>query len=991
MEKKQTHLAIAATFTAEPIEQSLNFWMQELEIETKIEFAPYNQIFQQLLDPTSLFANNQQGINLVLVRLQDWQGTQNKEIDRNIEDFSNLIKDAVTRYKTPYIVIICPSSPEQQSLLHNTEEALIKQLNTIAGLYLVTNEDLENYPVEHYYDETKDRLGNIPYTSLFFTALGTAIARKIYSLKTSPHKVIVLDCDNTIWKGVVGEEGVEGIDITPEYRQLQKFMMKQKEAGMLLSLCSKNTESDVIQVFQEREDLELKLDDLVSWKVNWQPKSENLKCLATELNLGLDSFIFIDDNPVECAEVRSNIPEVLTINLPIEKDIVHFLKHIWAFDHVKVTEEDQQRTTLYQQNVQRERFQKETTGLEEFLEGLKLNIEISQIRKDQITRAAQLTQRTNQFNLTTKRYSEKEISEILIDQLEGRVVRVSDRFGDYGLVGLMLFMKELDSLKIDTFLLSCRVLGRGVEYQMLKILGEIAQEANLSTVKATYIQTKKNLPALNFLEKFGSLYQKKTDDGSEFVFPTEFIFNLSYTSSYIHSNTTTTEVVVSTQILTKTQEQKLDKNILINTIVSELSHVNSIEERIKNKVNYSNLRNLTTNYTVPATFTERQLVKIWSDILKVEPIGLDDNYFDLGGTSLKSVELIVQIEKQFSTKLPLTSLVTAPTIKQMSQLLNQTGQLSNNSCLVLLKKGDSYPPLFLIHDGNGETILYRNLALNLHPKRTVYGLQPLASSDFPLLHTRIEDMAAHYLKQIKTIQPEGPYLLGGMCAGGVISFEIALQLQQQQQEIAMLAIIDAANVGTPLKISTKTISKLESISSFFNEHKDNIKIKESIHILKLVSKKIFNFTRYNLSTSQSKLDSIKLKLFDYCLSKEITPPSFLKGLDLIKIYALAERKYVPTSQLFDGDILLFLGTKGEGLDTPFTEFFDDPLLGWSKRVNGDIKPVKVPGGHSSSLQEPNVVFMAQEIEKYLHSLIAQDIKVNDHDVSPSKRPIMHFE
>jgi FkbH-like protein len=959
-------LAIAATFTAEPLEQSLSFWLDELGFASYIEFAPYNQIYQQLLDPNSLLSKNQNGVNLILIRTEDWLGTQEQEIYRNIEDFVNLLQGSLERSKASHIVAICPSSPSKQSQLEIANETLYKKLQNLSKLYLVTNRDLELYPVEEYYDQLRDELGHIPFTLEFFTALGTVISRKIYSLKSSPHKVIVLDCDNTLWQGVVGEEGFEGIQITPEYRELQKLMLQQKQAGMLLSICSKNTETDVLEVFKKRQDLELKLDDFVNWKVNWQPKSENLKNLAQELNLGLDSFIFIDDNPLECDEVRRNAPEILSLNLPLESNIVDFLRHVWALDHLKITEEDKQRTKLYQQNIQRDRFQKETTSLDDFLSGLQLEIDINEPNEDQLARVAQLTQRTNQFNFSTRRYLETEITEQLQGSLDCRIVQVRDRFGDYGLVGVILFEKQVDHLLIDTFLLSCRVLGRGVEHKMLQSLALIAQQANLSIVKAPYIKTAKNLPALNFLEQFDPTYCKKTENGAEFVFPVESIIDLSYCSNQNSSNNLSLEQTAEPkQITSKPQQQSLDKNKFINKVARELNQVKLIQEHLQGQKNYTRPRNIDTLYAPATTYTERQLAKIWSEVLKVESIGLDDNYFDLGGTSLQSVELFAQVEKAFLTRLPLTSLVTAPTLREMSQLLNQTGQLSNDSCLVLLNQGDTYPPLFLIHDGNGETLLYRNLALNLNPKRTVYGLQPLSSPGYPILHTRIEDMAKCYLKQIKTIQPEGPYLLGGMCAGGVIAFEMSLQLQQKNEQVAMLAIIDAANVGTSLKKSFQTKKGLDDIFSKLNENKQSSLINKLFYSVNILAKKIVGFTAYHLSTLDLKWELTKLKLFDYCVSRKITPPAFLKGLEVTKVYTFAERNYIASTLPYNNDVLLFLGTEGVGVDTPFSQIYDDPLLGWSKRVLGQVKAVNVPGGHSSSLQEPNVAVMAKEIQEYL--------------------------
>ena len=183
----------------------------------------------------------------------------------------------------------------------------------------------------------------------------------------------------------------------------------------------------------------LKRDHLVSWRINWQSKSENIRSLARDLNLGLDSFIFLDDNPVECAEVRAGCPEVLTLRLPIDGNIEEFLRHVWAFDRLRVTSEDRHRTTMYKQEADRARFQREVPTIGDFLAGLDLRIGFSKPAPEQVDRIAQLTHRTNQFNFTTVRRNDGEIHRLAESGLECRAVEVKDRFGDYGLVGVMIF------------------------------------------------------------------------------------------------------------------------------------------------------------------------------------------------------------------------------------------------------------------------------------------------------------------------------------------------------------------------------------------------------------------------------------------------------------------------------------------------------------------------------------------------------------------------
>ena len=257
-----------------------------------IEFAPYNQVFQQLLDPGSLLSHNRNGVNVVLIRLEDWQrfhsgpaGREDVEghLARNAADLIDAVRTAMARSKTPLILGFCPDSPaalaepDTRDLFARIREQIAAALQGVPGLCLIGPDDFNPYPVEVYYDPQRDQLGHIPYTPLFYAALGTILARRVHALKSPAYKVIVLDCDNTLWKGVVGEEGVAGITIPPAWSRLQQFMVEQASKGFLLCLCSKNDESDVLDVFEQRPDMVLKRDHLVAWRINWEPKSENIR------------------------------------------------------------------------------------------------------------------------------------------------------------------------------------------------------------------------------------------------------------------------------------------------------------------------------------------------------------------------------------------------------------------------------------------------------------------------------------------------------------------------------------------------------------------------------------------------------------------------------------------------------------------------------------------------------------------------------------------
>jgi FkbH-like protein len=675
--QRQQVIAIASTFTAEPLKESLSFWMKEIDISSKIVFAPYNQVFQQLLDPASLLAQNQDGINIVLVRFDDWVRFENRAGgaggEKIVENQKNLVlalKQAAARTATPYLVCLCPAAPEtvdgDAALLQQMEAQMVADLADVSGVYLVTTTELATtYPVATFYDPHTDELGHVPFTPLFFSTLGTMLARKIYTIQRTAYKVIVLDCDQTLWQGVCGEDGADGIVIDQPRQALQEFMVAQHDSGMLLCLCSKNNSSDVLQVFERHPQMPLQREHLVSMRINWQPKSENLKSLAQELQLGLDSFIFIDDNPVDCAEVRANCPEVLTLQLPEDPhSIPRFLQHIWAFDRLTITAEDKQRTSFYQQNIERQQVLRESLTLRDFLSSLNLQVQITEMTPLQVARVSQLTQRTNQFNTTTIRRSEGEIQTLCqLEKYTCLVVEVKDRFGDYGLVGVMLFAVTSDALEVDTLLLSCRVLGRGVEHQMLAKLGKIALNRGRHRLDVTYKPTSKNQPILDFLNCVGAQFKEKLENDYSFRLPAAFCQEIAYNPELTPNHK------LPIQHFTSAPGVRAN-SALLNRIAMELYDPEQIFQSLDSE------KRLTPNGKIdrralpivaPRTPTEEMLARIWAEVLGVEQVGVYDNFFELGGHSLQAIQVISRVREAFCVDLPVSRLFEEPTIAGVAE------------------------------------------------------------------------------------------------------------------------------------------------------------------------------------------------------------------------------------------------------------------------------------------------------------------------------------
>jgi len=347
------------------------------------------------------------------------------------------------------------------------------------------------------------------------------ISKIISAIFGKTKKCLVLDLDNTCWGGVIGDDGLDGIHIGTEtaiaesYTSFQKYAKELKQRGVALAVCSKNDFKNAKEGF-DHPDSVLKFDDFTSFKANWNPKNQNILDIAKEINIGIDSLVFIDDNPVERDVVSSQVPSVAVPN--VEDDVIHFIDHIdrnGYFEPITLSVDDINRNKYYEGNKKRLTEQATFQSYDEFLVSLKMTAEIKSFSSVYLDRITQLINKTNQFNLTTKRYTAGEIENISTSDEHIKIYgKLTDKYGDNGLIAVSIGSIKKRQCHIDLWLMSCRVLKRDMEFAMLDELVKQCTEKGVSTIVGYYYKSTKNNMVSNLYEKFGFNLLERSDEDS---------------------------------------------------------------------------------------------------------------------------------------------------------------------------------------------------------------------------------------------------------------------------------------------------------------------------------------------------------------------------------------------------------------------------------------------------------------------------------------------
>lgn len=542
---RPVRLAILPSMTFEPLLPALTVRGLHAGMDIETWIAPFDQISSTLLTPEGDLTAFKPDVILLALCLRDqlpqlYDGIPANQAaavfdaaDHWLTTLQGALQAFTSRHAVPVLMQSVPAptfiadgpvdaqrSDGQAALYLKIRQGLQAIADDIAAVQVLDMQSLiERHGAHHLLDERMDAFGRLPLHANHYWDYAGFIVRHIRPLVGLTKKVIVVDADNTLWGGIVGDDGPDGIQIGQDYpgnafQAFQRRLLALRDRGVILCLASKNEPGAVEAVLDNHPDMILRRAHFSALAVNWQPKPENVRAMANTLNLGLDSFVFIDDSEVECELMRTSLPQVMTIQLSKEPAAhAGVLEALDCFDQFALSREDRQRADLYRAEGERRALQAQTLDMESFYHSLQMRLTIGVNDIASVTRAAQMTNRTNQFNMMTVRCDEAQMRG-LMEEVGVRVftARLHDRFGDNGLVGLAVVRQADEAAVIEQFLFSCRVLGRTVEKNFLAWIAGRSQRAGATHLIGCYRPTAKNKPFANFYAEMGFARQDDSDD-----------------------------------------------------------------------------------------------------------------------------------------------------------------------------------------------------------------------------------------------------------------------------------------------------------------------------------------------------------------------------------------------------------------------------------------------------------------------------------------------
>ena len=535
-------VAILSSFTLNGLNEVLHVKCSEIGIPYQSYIAGYNQYNQELLDSESELYQFSPDVTFLIIDIRKFLGEsfyfpykisvdeRKILVKQKIDEIENLVQNfeknsssklIITNFNIPYYSPNGIIETKSEFGFHEMIEEINKALRNLSKNHNSTyindfNQFVSKYGEKNIFDYRQFHVGDIQISFNFIPTFANELLGYIKPLSGKNKKCIILDLDNTLWGGVIGEDGFDGIELGHTsngnaFVEFQKELLSLWNQGIILAVNSKNNFDDAMKVIREHPEMILREENFASIQINWNDKAQNIKQISDEINIGLNSFIFFDDDKINQERIHQEFPEILTIDLPKDpSQYAPILKDLNDFNVLQRTQEDAKRGEMYTQQKERKKLENSVSDLNEFLKQLDITVKIKKSNKFLIPRISQLTLKTNQFNLTTKRYQEEDIENLSNNtNYEVGCAQVIDKFGDNGITGAFIVKKNEKVWFIDTFLLSCRIMGRGVENAILSEILKQAKNNDIDEIKAEFIPTEKNQPAENFLANYGFKKQDK--------------------------------------------------------------------------------------------------------------------------------------------------------------------------------------------------------------------------------------------------------------------------------------------------------------------------------------------------------------------------------------------------------------------------------------------------------------------------------------------------
>jgi FkbH-like protein len=559
--KKSINFAYIANYTTQYITKAIAGTGPRYSLHLNIYSNVFGAGIQDILTKDSNLIKFDPDVTLIAFDklfpqdLQSYNSISSGTLEEMENSARSLLHTLKTKIKSHVIIQNIPTATHNRygnidSAINDTSRHCIHRFNVFLSA-LAREMSCPILDIDHlsstigksvWLDQSQWNLAKLPFNLDFTPLYADHVVRVLAATQGLSKKCLVLDLDNTLWGGIVGDDGVDNVKIgqgdaqSEAYTQLQKYILGLKNRGIILAVCSKNEEDIAKRPFLEREEMILRLTDIAIFKANWNDKASNIKEISERLNIGIESMVFLDDNPVERDFVRQSLPSITVLEVEADpSNLLKALEHCGCFETISITDEDKSRTELYRANSKRETAKHQSLSTESYLESLDMECKIMHFQPETIKRVTQLINKTNQFNLTTKRYTETQVGEISKDAtFKTFQVELNDKFGNNGLVSVLIFRQMGKTWECDTWLTSCRVFGRTLENFILNNIVTLAIKSEIVTISAKYIPTEKNKFVESLLPDMG--FELNSRDNIWELSVSNYAEKTSYISQHKASN-----------------------------------------------------------------------------------------------------------------------------------------------------------------------------------------------------------------------------------------------------------------------------------------------------------------------------------------------------------------------------------------------------------------------------------------------------------------------